>query len=724
MSNWSVALKIKYLVCIGNFVVSGAMVADMDVCLRSKDSSFTRVGSESELDNDFNDSSYIPPEYSGEESDMDESDSVSTRHVVLTPRLQDIQVRKSNLDVSESQVHTRAPLVPYDDSSSTDDDFQTLCKNNRGRKRTKCETKWKKNVRKARRASGKSYISCKGTLKDAKALKPPCKETCRLKCSQLINENDRSRIHKEFWLEDRSWDSKRQYVASCVKSKPTSRSRPRDSSRANERTKSNTYSFTIDNKNTVVCKVFFLNTLSVSESFVRTAQAKTSQVGMVIADQRGRHVAVNKTPEEVVDQIKKHILKYPAYESHYGREKSTKKYLGSHLNISKMYSLYVEECKQLNIEYAKEWLFRQIFNQDFNLSFHSPDVDTCDVCDQYVCQLKNASTEEERKQIKEKQKTHTDEASLRYSLKREDKAKSAENCKYRTVMADLQKCLPTPCLTNSQSFYLRKLWTLNYTISDPTSKESWCMVWDEVTGGRGGNEMASCFLSWANETILQSEAESLTVWTDNCAGQNRNMMMVLMYIWILHFSSNLNEVNHKFLLRGHTHMEVDGDHSIIERAKKHLPTNTIFTCNDWVNFIANCKKKPFHVKRMTLTDFKNFSSLMDNTSAPLISRKTDTAGEPFLISSVVWLQLRKCEPGILYFKTDFSGEFRSVDLRRMKRRPVSLPASLSQLRTERKKISNEKYKDLMTLQQWIPEEYRRYFSELPHGETGDFPADD
>ena len=84
------------------------------------------------------------------------------------------------------------------------------------------------------------------------------------------------------------------------------------------------------------------------------------------------------------------------------------------------------------------------------------------------------------------------EASLRYKLKKEDKEISKKDNTSRVVMVDLQKFLPTPNLTNSQSFNLRKLWTLNYTIHDNPNDKTWCMLWDEVTAGRGGNEMTSC----------------------------------------------------------------------------------------------------------------------------------------------------------------------------------------------------------------------------------------
>lgn len=47
-----------------------------------------------------------------------------------------------------------------------------------------------------------------------------------------------------------------------------------------------------------------------------------------------------------------------------------------------------------------------------------------------------------------------------------------------------------------------------------------------------------------------------------------------MNLWMLEKVSTLKEINNKFLLVGHTHMEVDGKHSVIEKAKKKLKTHT------------------------------------------------------------------------------------------------------------------------------------------------------
>ena len=223
-----------------------------------------------------------------------------------------------------------------------------------------------------------------------------------------------------------------------------------------------------------------------------------------------------------------------------------------------------EECMKDGKEKAKEWLFRHVFNEEYNLSFKLPDNDTCDKCDELECKIKNCSQEHKEIFSKEKEE-HLFEANRRYKLKAEDKENCGENEK--VIMVDLQKCLPTPYLSNSESFYLRKLWTLNYIVYDSGTKSAFCMMY----GGRGGNEMASCFLKWA-ECALPITTEKLTVWSDNCAGQNKNHSMILMYLSLLHHFENLQEISHKYLLCGHSHMEVDTIHSMIERKKKRLQT--------------------------------------------------------------------------------------------------------------------------------------------------------
>ncbi|KAJ8873341.1 hypothetical protein PR048_026975 [Dryococelus australis] len=160
-----------------------------------------------------------------------------------------------------------------------------------------------------------------------------------------------------------------------------------------------------------------------------------------------------------------------------------------------MHRLYVQEYRDKNIpeiDIGKSWLYRDIFNTEFNLAFHQHDVDTCNDCDRYHLLIKEATSEDDIAKVKERQKCNLTEASL------------------------------------------RKLCTLNYTTYDSSTKKGSRDMWDETKGGRGGNEMASGILKWAMQELPESDIEEITKWSDNCTGQDRNVMMIACYLWILH----------------------------------------------------------------------------------------------------------------------------------------------------------------------------------------------
>ncbi|KAF2892092.1 hypothetical protein ILUMI_14081 [Ignelater luminosus] len=126
-----------------------------------------------------------------------------------------------------------------------------------------------------------------------------------------------------------------------------------------------------------------------------------------------------------------------------------------------MYRLYKIECEENNVaetHIAKELLYADIFNKEFNLSFKVPDNDTCDACDNFLIKLREAHNTLEKEVLQHEYDDHLQEASRRYNLKKEDKQKPIEEKRKKIVVCiDLQKCLPTPVLTNSQSFYTLKL---------------------------------------------------------------------------------------------------------------------------------------------------------------------------------------------------------------------------------------------------------------------------
>ena len=78
-----------------------------------------------------------------------------------------------------------------------------------------------------------------------------------------------------------------------------------------------------------------------------------------------------------------------------------------------MHSLYVESCKEKDITYQKENVYRQVFNNEFNLAFYVPKKDRCDSCEEYKALTQNGfnDTKSEEKYLahsKDKKETHTE----------------------------------------------------------------------------------------------------------------------------------------------------------------------------------------------------------------------------------------------------------------------------------------------------------------------------
>ena len=114
-------------------------------------------------------------------------------------------------------------------------------------------------------------------------------------------------------------------------------------------------------------------------------------------DKRGKHAPANKTTDEKTAFVKEHIESFSLVESQYIRKNSQRKYLASGLSISKMYDLYVAYCKEKYATYTpvKSNIYRKIFCNDYNISFHVPKKDQCLQCEQFKQRQSSGETTDE-----------------------------------------------------------------------------------------------------------------------------------------------------------------------------------------------------------------------------------------------------------------------------------------------------------------------------------------
>ena len=209
-------------------------------------------------------------------------------------------------------------------------------------------------------------------------------------------QNFRARLQTRVPLEEQY-----QVLSSLIQISQKQSSTP-NAANPTKRSKSIKY-FLVDQKpENQVYLSMFLNTFSISHKKVKViCNKKVYCAGMIIGDQRGKHEQQRKLSKEVLDCIKKHIESFPAYRSQYSRKDSDKKYLCPSLCLSEMYRLYVIECSKNNLQSQKKHMYRKVFNEQYNFSFHPPSKDTCEKCDIFKAAIISAE-EEEKSQLKQR----------------------------------------------------------------------------------------------------------------------------------------------------------------------------------------------------------------------------------------------------------------------------------------------------------------------------------
>nr|CAH7721991.1 unnamed protein product [Callosobruchus chinensis] len=178
-------------------------------------------------------------------------------------------------------------------------------------------------------------------------------------------------------------------------------------------------------------------------------------------------------------------------------EKNQKRYLGNHLNISRMYRLYLEECNERGLDpkiLQRSGSMRRFLTTNTTIHLRvqttTPAIYAINFSFRFV--RRNRLIHERNYKLITISILLTQLTDIN-EIRRQKKVK--ENLlQKRVVMIDLQKCLPTPELHNSQSFY-------SSSFGHATHDNSFCMMWDEGVAGRGGNEVASCLINGLNRTF-------------------------------------------------------------------------------------------------------------------------------------------------------------------------------------------------------------------------------
>lgn len=224
---------------------------------------------------------------------------------------------------------------------------------------------------------------------------------------------------------------------------------------------------------------------------------------------------------------------------------------------------------------------------------------------------------------------------------------------------------------------------------------------------------------------LRRNVKHLTIFSDTCGGQNRNVQISAFLLYTVKNHPTLEVIEQKFMESGHSYMEVDSMHSAIEEAKQNLE---IFSIHEYENVFKMARKtkkskkrqqKPYITREINFNEFLDLKKLVLQT---MFNKKTDKEGK-----SVNWLKVKafkydKQYPNSIFYKYNFIDGYTEIDVnfvKRSSRKNKETDIQIAQLYSKRLPISKAKKKDLLKLcdKNIIPHQLQKWYQDLPCAEN-------
>ncbi|KAK6167866.1 hypothetical protein SNE40_021797 [Patella caerulea] len=562
---------------------------------------------------------------------------------------------------------------------------------------------WQKNIQKRRRMKGKSYKGLKKQADDGKwvycvdkkerLLTPRgCPKKCdssKIKSCSKFSEEERQEIFSRFW--DRlDWNQRKVYVNSLVQSGAVGRKTTEGNSRRNV---SHEYFLRKNGERLGVCKNMFLSTLGIGEKTVygwlKDAPNGIPNKGNTINKITARRARDNHLREN----IKQYLECLPKMESHYCRSSSKKQYLEPVFNsFADLVTAYKSYCTETAVPAASHTLIKEVFNE-LNLEIFSPKKDQCDVCCGY--QAGNISQEDYDLHITRKEAARNEKV--------KDKERCEHDSSYRVVTLDLQSVLLCPKLQASALYYKTKLACHNFTIYDLNTKDVACYFWHEAEGDLTANSFASCVTNYIENMLVDDRIKTIVIYSDGCTYQNRNSVLSNALLKIA-ITKNVR-IFQKYLEKGHTQMEVDSVHSVIERKLKKRP---IYIPQNYVDIFRSARpRQPYNVFYVHHDFFRRYSDLGYYHSI----RPGVKVGDPVVTDIRV---MNYSPDGDIKYQLVFDDVLHDLPRKAKNVQIGSQDIQPNRLHDHPIPIKTTKFSHLQDIKAVIPTDYHSFYDALPH----------
>ncbi|CAG9771355.1 unnamed protein product [Ceutorhynchus assimilis] len=507
------------------------------------------------------------------------------------------------------------------------------------------------------RQSGKPYIRPRTmNLVPPKRLKEYCKgETCKRnkkRCHDFKEEDRQQLLNAYYELE--SIQLQREYICRYVDKFETKQKTTKDNK--SRRNFSFHYFLPLQKVPVPVCKPFFLNTLSISEKVMRNAMEKLQSSGIVEKDKRGGRQESMKIKDNIVRQaMQNHINRFPRVESHYCRKSSSREYLHPDLTIPLMHNI--------------------------------PKKDVCSLCITY-----NEGDTEKKVELEERYKAHIERKEKIRKIKQQCKDQSIADKSILSAVFDLQQVIYLPKSNESAIFYKRRLAVYNFTVYNLATKDCHCYTWSEIDSKRGSSEISTCVYNFLQH-YDEKGTVTVNLFSDGCAGQNKNSIVASMLLYFVTNSKNVEQVSLKFFEPFHGQSEGDSCHSTISTAMSH--SGNLFVPSQLLPIFKLARRKqPYIVNKMEHTDFLDFKDLSKNLR--ILSIREDDNKNKVNWTDISEFKVEKKEPNKMFYKLSHcDGAYRSITLKRKQENIFNLP--VEKLNKQRPKVTAIKYDNLVSL---------------------------
>lgn len=271
------------------------------------------------------------------------------------------------------------------------------------------------------------------------------------------------------------------------------------------------------------------------------------------------------------------------------------------------------------------------------------------------------------------------------------------------LTADLQAVKLCPFLNANALYFKTKLAVHNFSVYNLGNNRVTCYWFDETVCDLKATTYASFFIDYLTK-LLDDDPKDVVIFTDGCTAQNRNNV-VSNALLRLAITKNI-VITQKYLEKGHTQMEVDSVHSVIERKLKN---REIFLPSQYATITKEARSKPcpYEVISPDYTFFKDFS-VKDYQIYESI-RPGRGAGDHCVVDIRA---LRYNSNGTIDYKLHFADDF--IPLPRRPKKVSSLIDSVPTLYESRQPISKIKYDHLQELKRVIPGDCHSFYDNLAY----------